>query len=175
MKKQYAIIENNAVVKVINGSTYNNLSFGINSTVQDRKDAGLYEYIVEEGTLLETQFFGNQVETIDDVNKTVTITKEILEISAAEILERAIAAWKDDRHTAVEGIEVTYNGVIYQGDEGSQTRMARAIISLPDDVATVNWVAKDNSITALTKPDLQAILLDAGTQQSTIWTAGRPA
>lgn len=94
--------------------------------------------------------------------------------TAEEILAEAITAWKIDRAMAVEAIEVTHNTVVYQGDEESQTRMARAIVALPDDVTTVDWVAKDNSVNALTRLDLQAILLDAGNQQSAIWNVGRP-
>ncbi|WP_345993772.1 DUF4376 domain-containing protein [Sulfurimonas sp. HSL-1716] len=86
----------------------------------------------------------------------------------------ATDAWKIDRQTAVDSIEVTYNGVVYQGDETSQDRMSRAINALPDTTTTVPWVAKDNSVKNLTKTDLQAILLDAGTQQSQIWNTGRP-
>ena len=89
-------------------------------------------------------------------------------------LEHETRAWKTQREELVKDIEVTHNGVGYQGDESSQTRMARAIVALPDDVVTIDWIAKDNSANALTRLDLQLILLDAGTQQSAIWIEGRP-
>ena len=90
------------------------------------------------------------------------------------LLKKKIKSWKKDRQQKVDNIEVTYNNVIYQGDETSQTRMTKAITALPDDSTTIDWIAKDNSVQSLTRVDLKAILLDADTQQSKIWNEGRP-
>ena len=49
-----------------------------------------------------------------------------------------------------------------------------SITALPDGVQ-VPWTAKDDSIQMLTKEDLRAILLDAGTQQTALWNDGRPS
>jgi hypothetical protein len=87
---------------------------------------------------------------------------------------QALANWKESRRLAVESIEVIYDQVVYQGDEVSQGRMSRSIAALPDDVMTVPWVAKDNSVQFLNKIQLKAILLDAGAKQSAIWNEGRP-
>jgi len=92
----------------------------------------------------------------------------------AYLLKQAITAWKQARQAKLDAIEVTYKGVVYQGDETSQNRMTKAITALPDNTTTVPWTAKDNTIHILTKLDLQAILLDAGTQQSVLWNKGRP-
>lgn len=96
------------------------------------------------------------------------------EESAEKQYQEELTSWKQQRQVAVDNIEVTYNNVVYQGDEVSQTRMSRAIAALPDDVTTIDWVAKDNSVRQLNKGDLQAILVDAGIQQSAIWNQGRP-
>ncbi len=82
--------------------------------------------------------------------------------------------WKTKRQTAVENIEVVYYGATFQGDEISQGRMSRAIIALPDDETTIEWIAKNNNAVNLTRVELKAILADAGNQQSAIWNAGRP-
>lgn len=113
-------------------------------------DIGYYTYYNEDGTpdLVKEQELGYQ---------------------------KALADWKSERQTKVDNIEVIYNDVIYQGDEVSQTRMARAITSMTDDTVTIPWVAKDNSVYDLTRVDLKAILLDAGNQQSFIWNDGRPS
>lgn len=92
----------------------------------------------------------------------------------AQQYELDVTAWKADRQAQVDNIEVLHNEIIFQGDENSQGRMSRSINALPDDTTTANWVAKDNSEVPLTKPDLQAILFDAGQQQSAIWNVGRP-
>jgi len=77
--------------------------------------------------------------------------------------------WKIQRQSLVDDIEVTYNNVVYQGDETSQDRMSRAINGLPDDTTIINWKAKDNSTQALTRPELKEILFLAGQEQTKIW------
>jgi len=89
------------------------------------------------------------------------------------LLDKKIQKWKKERQEKVDNIEVTYNNVVYQGDELSQTRIARAITAMGDS-DTIDWVAKDNSVHPLTKDDLKAILLKAGQEQSKIWVEGRP-
>ena len=81
--------------------------------------------------------------------------------------------WKAERQSKVDNIEVELNGVIYQGDETSQTRIARAV-SVMEDTDTTMWVAKDNSVNELPKADLKYILKEAGIKQTLIWNDGRP-
>lgn len=76
---------------------------------------------------------------------------------------------KYNRMTLVSEIEVTYQGIIYQGDETSQDRMSRAINGLPDNTATIYWKAKDNSSQELTRLDLKEILFLAVQKQTLIW------
>jgi len=88
--------------------------------------------------------------------------------------DKAYQEWKTQRNNAVVNIEVTYNGVIYQGDEDSQSRLSRAILALSDDTTTTPWVAKYNSIHQLNRVDLSAILTLGGAEQSRLWNLGRP-
>ena len=81
--------------------------------------------------------------------------------------------WKAERQSKVDNIEVELNGVVYQGDETSQTRVARAV-AVMEDTDTVMWVAKDNSVNELSKTDLKYILKEAGIKQTLIWNDGRP-
>ncbi len=78
-------------------------------------------------------------------------------------------AKKQNRQILVDNIEVTYKGIVYQGDEKSQDRISRAINGLPSDTATITWKAKDNSSQELTKLDLKEILFLAGQEQTKIW------
>ena len=125
----------------------------------------------------------NKIFAYDDEQVVQGFGKDLTAITQAEIdavlnppktKAQIIAEWKQDRQQKVDNIEVTYNNVVYQGDETSQTRMTKAITALPDDDTTIDWIAKDNSIQSLTRVDLKAILLDASTQQSKIWNEGRP-
>lgn len=75
---------------------------------------------------------------------------------------------KNNRQNIVENIEVTYNNVVYQGDEKSQDRMSRAIVGMDDD-DTIEWTAKDNSKVVLLRSDLKQILRLAGIEQTKVW------
>lgn len=98
----------------------------------------------------------------------------IIALESKEAQDKAISEWKANRQTLVDNIEVIYEGVVYQGDEVSQTRMSRAITALPDDEITIPWVAKDNTEHNLNRLDIKAILFQAGLQQSNIWNLDRP-
>jgi len=100
--------------------------------------------------------------------------QDLLDARAVEAVALAYQELKSQRSTAVDSIEVTYNGVIYQGDELSQGRLSRAISALPDDTTTTTWVAKDNSVHQLTRVDLKTILALSGAEQSRLWNLGRP-
>ena len=129
----------------------------------------------------KNQVFGFELDGSQDhliTTDMVAISDEDLVIlrapTAEQVAEQSYSTWKASRQLAVDSIEVTYDLIIYQGDEVSQGRMSRSIAALPDDVMTVQWIAKDNSAQLLNKVQLKAILLDAGTKQSAIWNEGRP-
>ena len=94
----------------------------------------------------------------------ILINQEKKEVKLREV-------FKAQRQEAVDNLEVTYEGTIYQGDEVSQGRMSRAILALPDDTTTTLWIAKDNTPMQLTKGDLSIILRLAGEAQTVLWTA----
>jgi hypothetical protein len=52
--------------------------------------------------------------------------------------------------------------------------MSRAIVALPDDVVTISWVAKDNTVQLLNRVQLTGLLLQAGQAQSAVWNLNRP-
>ena len=74
------------------------------------------------------------------------------------------------RQDQVDRIIVTTNsGHVFDGDEVSQTRMARAIVGLPDDTLTIPWVLADNTVIEVNRVELQEALRLAGSAQATIW------
>ena len=115
-------------------------------TVETKEDGSYYGYYLQDGT--------------PDVSK-------IAELEATQARE----AFKAQRQEAVDNLEVTYEDIIYQGDEVSQGRMSRAILALPDDTTTTLWIAKDNTPVQLTKGDLSIILRLAGEAQTVLWIA----
>lgn len=81
----------------------------------------------------------------------------------------AITQAKSKRAEAVEQITVEVDGLVFDGDEVSQERMARSIVAL-EDGETIIWVLHDNSIANVTKEQLKTALRLAGQKQTELWT-----
>lgn len=89
------------------------------------------------------------------------------DITDDEFKDGTYAFFKKVKAILVSNITISHNGVEYQGDEESQSRMSRAINGLPEN-GTIEWKAKDNSKQILTKYDLKEILYLAGQEQTRI-------
>ncbi len=75
------------------------------------------------------------------------------------------------RAKAVNALTVkTAAGHVFDGDEISQTRMARAIIALQAmGTASVTWVLADNTVIDATPRELTEALALAGAAQAALW------
>lgn len=87
--------------------------------------------------------------------------------------EVAMTEAKTDRAEAVSRITVEVDGMVFDGDEKAQDRMARAITmfqasNLPDDYTTA-WVLADNTVAQVTVNQLAQALLLAGQKQTELW------
>ena len=87
---------------------------------------------------------------------------------AQKAIDDARASFKSNRATAVESIKVTVGDKVFDGDETSQTRMARAIVAMAD-TETVLWVLADNTPVQVTKAELTEALRLAGEAQTQVW------
>jgi hypothetical protein len=85
------------------------------------------------------------------------------EIAAAELIKA-----KEERAEYVSKIVVEVDGMLFDGDETSQDRMARSIVALNDE-ETVQWVLADNTIAQVTREQLREALRKAGMAQTAIW------
>lgn len=97
-------------------------------------------------------------------------TQEELDMQRAEeaVLLREEA--KQARQQAVDSIVVTVNGKEFDGDETSQTRMARAILGMQAaNIQYLQWVLADNTVTEATMAELTEALILAGQRQSELW------
>lgn len=102
-----------------------------------------------------------------------------VEMTAAEIAQREIEAaalptreeMKAARAAAVAAIKVTTAaGNTFDGDEISQTRMARAIVVLgATGTPSVTWVLADNTPIQASVAELTEALALAGAAQAEIW------
>lgn len=94
---------------------------------------------------------------------------------APEIPEEvALKNAKEERAQAVAAITVEVDGMVFDGDETAQERMARTVA-----VATANgmpmttettWVLADNTVAQVTLQQLAQACLLAGQKQTELWT-----
>jgi hypothetical protein len=74
------------------------------------------------------------------------------------------------RAAAVAAIVVAVGDKTFDGDEDSQTRMARAIlIAQATGLATATWTLADNTVTEVTLAELTQALALAGQKQAELW------
>ena len=84
--------------------------------------------------------------------------------------EQLRAKAKLERSEAVERITVTVGTKVFDGDEISQTRMARAIIGMQAaGVGYLTWVLADNTVTNATLAELTQAMVLAGQAQAAVW------
>jgi hypothetical protein len=99
------------------------------------------------------------------------LSAETIAANQAAAATAAREAAKAARTAAVEAIKVTTaDGRVWDGDEVSQGRLARAIIALSTGLApSVTWVLADNSVIQATAAELTEALVLAGQAQAAIW------
>jgi len=69
----------------------------------------------------------------------------------------------------VNALTVEVDGVVLDGDELAQTRMARAITALPAATSTTLWLDTSNTMQTLTRLQLAKALELAGAAQTALW------
>lgn len=88
----------------------------------------------------------------------------------ADYISAKVASdWKVSRTKSVSDITVTVDGMVFDGDEISQGRMARAVIASDSDSETTVWVLADNTPTMVTALQLKKALKLAGLAQTALW------
>lgn len=94
---------------------------------------------------------------------------------APEPVRDLYAEWKLERESKVAAITVEVDGLLFDGDETSQNRMARVVIAANDPADTTYWALHDNRVELVTAAQLKAACRLAGEEQTRIWNEGRPA
>lgn len=88
--------------------------------------------------------------------------------SDEEVAMKQLLTAKAQREDYVKRIVVEVDGMMFDGDEVSQDRMARSIIAL-DLGEKVQWVLADNTIKMVTRAQLREALRKSGEAQTAIW------
>lgn len=91
------------------------------------------------------------------------------EVSVAEL-----TAAKEERAAAVGALIVTVDGMDFNGDEVSQSRMTRAVLlavafGKDMDTTTTKWVLADDTVAYPTIRQLAKALMLAGEEQTRVW------
>ena len=103
----------------------------------------------------------------------VALSPEAVAENQAQAAADALDAAKAARHAQVDRIKVTtVSGKEFDGDEISQTRMARAILAMESaGVTETQWVLATNIPTIVTLEELKEALVLSGEAQTAIWMA----
>lgn len=89
--------------------------------------------------------------------------------SDEEVAMKQLLTAKAEREDYVKRIVVEVDGMMFDGDEVSQDRMARSIIAL-DLGERVQWVLADNTVAKVSRAQLREALRKAGIAQTAIWS-----
>lgn len=117
--------------------------------------------------------FIEEIEALNGVRRFQV--KAIPEPTPEELEAQALAQAKAERAEAVEAITVEVDGMVFDGDEESQTRLSRTIsaavaLGVDLDTYTQTWVLADNAIAQPTIKQLAEALKLAGEAQTALWT-----
>lgn len=114
----------------------------------------------DDGTLTTVEPKALPVEPERPVIKTVD---EVLAPYARTI-------FKLNRQKQLDALTVEVDGMVFDGDEASQSRMGRASFSM-EPGETISWVLANNEPANVTKEQLAQALRLAGAAQAEFWTA----
>jgi len=97
--------------------------------------------------------------------------KPVVPVRGGDIADTGYARtlFKADREALVEKLTVEHDGMVFDANEVSQDRMARAAIVM-DDAEITTWVLADNSVVNVTKLQLITVLRLSGQKQTEVWT-----
>lgn len=142
----------------------------------DKKRLGVFSGKPCDDTinLLGVQEFSEEDIELSEVDNGYYIKGYAPKFTSKEIEEQALAQAKTERSAAVASITVTVDGMVFDGDETAQERMARTVTAATatgasmDDVTT--WVLHDNTVATPTIRQLATALRRAGEAQTALWT-----
>lgn len=80
-----------------------------------------------------------------------------------------LALAKDERARAVAALAVEVDGMVFDGDEKAQERMARAVLMAESPEETTEWVLADSSVAVVTAAQLRRACRAAGKAMGALW------
>lgn len=99
------------------------------------------------------------------------VTYSERELTPEEQEAQNLAIAKRERAAKVAAITVEVDGMVFDGDEQAQSRIARAITAAETaGLESTVWVLADNTVATVTKAQLQQALAKAMIAMSELWT-----
>ncbi|DAB40809.1 MAG TPA: hypothetical protein CFH81_00435 [Sulfurovum sp. UBA12169] len=145
----YAEITDGKVTKIVSvGGSYKNISFGKLAEDKEYFDAGLYKLIDVAPTVTEYQRLGGEVIEIDEASRTVTRTKNVLDMSTEEIYTKNIKKINREYESAIAqltaGVPDSEKGTWSKQEAEARAYVANNTVSTPliDGIATARGVDK---------------------------------
>ena len=83
--------------------------------------------------------------------------------------DQLIKEFQTQREINVSKITVEVDGMVFDGDEESTTRMLKPLAALIEETDTHLWVLHDNKIAYPTKAQFRKALTKAGQAQTALW------
>ena len=93
----------------------------------------------------------------------------ILGLSECQLIEARLVKAKADRAAAVAAITVVVDGMIFDGNEAAQERMARAVLMAESPEEQIEWVLADSSTAMVSAAQLRQACRAAGRTQGVLW------
>jgi biopolymer transport protein ExbD len=120
----------------------------------------------------ENRAYIEELAPVDGVRRFQIVA--VPEPTEEELAAQALAAAKATRAAAVAAITVEVDGMVFDGDEAAQERMARTVTAATATGASMDdttvWVLHDNTVAQPTIRQLATALRLAGEAQTALWT-----
>lgn len=131
----------------------------------------VFSEVSEYNANLPETFTNEDGELIEVNLKPLPLEPERPEIKTIdEVLEPyARTIFKSNRQKLLDTLTVEVDGMVFDGDEASQSRMGRASFSM-EPGEKIGWVLANNDEVTVTKDQLAKALRLAGAKQAAIWT-----
>lgn len=95
--------------------------------------------------------------------------KALPEPTPEELAAQALEQAKAERAAAVAAITVTVDGMVFDGNETAQERMARTVLMAESPEEQIEWVLADNTVAFVTAEQLRRACRTAGKAQGALW------
>ena len=134
----------------------------------------MYAKQMNDGVAIANTQIDNTWVEITDIPKDRTyrdawiLSGSTVDVDATKKAEIDLVLFKQSRDEAVENITVVVDSMTFDGDEVSQSRMARAVASSSPG-ETTQWKLHDNTIVTITHEQLKQALRLAGEAQTALW------